>query len=71
MLESLELHKGCQNTESVHWLNNVKQLCQAETHKSLDNKSIVQQVVKFLHCSFVNTTILRSQAVCCKGLSLM
>lgn len=48
-------------------LNNVHQLCQAETHESLDNKSIVQQVIKFLHCSFVNTAIVRNQAICYMG----
>lgn len=37
---------------------------------SLDNKSVVQQVVKFLHCSFVNTAIVRNQAVCHGGFFL-
>lgn len=48
-------------------LNNVDQLCQAETHESLDNKSVVQQLVKFLRCSFVNTAIVRNQAICYMG----
>lgn len=37
---------------------------------SLDNKSVVQQVVKFLRCSFVNTAIVGNQAVCYVGFFL-
>lgn len=43
------------------------QLCQAEMCENLDNESCVQQVVKFLHCSFLNTAIVRNEAICYMG----
>lgn len=42
-------------------------MCQAETYENLDNESIVQQVVKFLPCLFMNTAIVRNKAMCYMG----